>query len=381
MTRPSASDLPRAFRCPGSLVLPQARTSSPEAEAGTARHAEQQDALDAGSYDAMPAKVRALIPADATSVRAEVAVAYDLATGRGRELGVGIGRTYPALGASEIAGTADLVAIAPGRVVVVDYKGASDVGAPEQNEQLLFYALALARAHDADEVTLAIAYLATGHVTPPVTVDTLELEAFAQRLVRLQRDIDTQSIRVFSGRMPDVAEGKHCTWCPAAHACPARTALLRRLVSGEERDDLELLRPLDGATARAAYERLQAGKGLLKRIEQALYKYAGEQPIDLGGGRWFGKHTKRSNEEISGDIAHAVLEQMHGRAVADAAVERVATKAGIARALKECVPRGAVSAAERAVLAAIRDNGGARRETKETVGEFSARDLLAGGDE
>jgi hypothetical protein len=375
----TASSLPRAFRCAGSFALPQASLDSPDAAAGVDRHAEREAAINAGDLDGIPGRVRALIPADVTSVRAEVALALHLGTGRGREIGSSLDRAY-VTEPGELAGTCDFVALAPGRALILDWKSSTDVGAPDKHEQSMFYAAALARAHRLDEVTLAIYYELTGQLEH-VTVDAIELDAFVARLRDVVDEIARQAAHVRAGRMPDVAEGRHCTHCPATHACPARTALLRRLVSGQEADELELMMPLDGVTARAAYERLLAGKSLLRRVERALHAFADKQPIDLGEGRYFGKFTKRGNETIDGDEAYNVILQLHGHAVADAAVERRATKTRIRAALKAAVPPGAASAAERAVLAAIRERGGSVREEKESVGEYHVRDLLIAEEE
>lgn len=373
----TASSLPRLFACPGSAALPSARTASKWADDGNDRHADQQDAIDAGDLGEMPEKVRALIPADATSVRAEVAVAYDVATGGARELGVGIGRSYGSLAPFEIPGTADLVAIAPGRILIGDWKGFEGVDEAERNEQTLLYALAFARLYGADEVTVAIAYLGTGRVDI-AKLDTFDLDAYAGRLRLLHRDVAAQQKRVADGHMPDVSESRQCRYCPAAHACPAKVALLRRLVSGAEADELELLVPLDVETARIAYERLKAAKVLLKRIEAALYAFAAEKPIPLGQRRFFGKHTALGNEKLDGDTVYTTVRAMYGQAAADNAVIRSATKKRLKETLAavERPPGQSVAAAEKAVLEAVRAAGGAKRETREEVGEFEASPQL-----
>lgn len=369
----TASSLPRLFGCVGHVALPHARTTSEWSEAGTDRHSEQEAAIVAGDLDTMPAKVRALIPADATSIRAEVAVAYDVATGLARELGCSIGRAYEGLAPFEIPGTVDMVALAPGRALVVDWKSFEDVGPPEQNPQALFYALCFARIHGADEVTVAISYLGAGG-TRHATLDSFELETFAQRLQRVYGEAAEQKARVASGRLPDVSEGPWCKHCPAIASCPAKVALLRRIVTGQEADDLAMMFPLDAETARAAYERLQSGKNLLRRVERALYAYAHETPIDLGGGRYFGKHTKKGHEKLDGDTVWGVVAESYGRDVADMAVIRSATKKRLGDVLKQHGGKGA----DRMVLDEVRRRGGASRDEKEDVGEFTATELTEG---
>jgi hypothetical protein len=367
----SASALPRLFACPGSAALPQARTVSQWADAGTERHLEKEVAVALGDYDDLPEKVHALIPADAISVRAEVAVAYNVLTGTGRELGTGLGRKYGQLEPGEIPGTIDLLILAPGRAVIVDWKGWEDVAAPADNEQTLVYALAVARAHGLDEATVAIAYLGEGKErVPQATLDVLDLDSFASSLERLHGAIEGQFRRVQSGQMPDVSEGRQCKYCPAAHACPAKVALVRRLVTGGEADALEMMTPLDGDTAREAYIRLGHAKNLLKRIERALYAHAAETPISLGGGRFFGKRTRLGNESLDGDVVYSVLREAHGQKVADLAVTREATKKSLRAALATVTPKGGLASAEKQTLDEIRSRGGSRREEREVVEEF-----------
>lgn len=370
----SASALPRLLKCAGSAALPQANTTSEWAEAGTERHAEQEDAVNAGN---VPDDVRALV-GDDVLIRAEVALAYDIATGGGRELGVGKNRDYSGLGPFEVPGTADLLAVAADRVIVIDAKGWEDVDAAERNAQLALLALAAARAHGKEEALVAILYLRGDHrdLRDRAVLDAFDLDAFAQRLAGLHAAVAEQRARRARGELVDVAEGAHCKYCPAAHACPAKVALLQRLVRGTEADELELMLPLTPATARDAYERLQAGKGLLKRIERALYAYAANDPIPLGNGRFFGKHRELGNEKLDGPTVHDVVREKLGEAAALRAVTLSTTKKRLGEAIKSIALQGTASAIERDVLAEVRSRGGAKREETESVGEYEAEPML-----
>jgi hypothetical protein len=364
----SASALPRLFACPGSAALPQARTTSQWAEAGTERHAEKEASVVAGDLEFLPERIRAAIP-DGAEVVAEIAFAYDLATGRCRELGRGIGRNYGALAPTEIPGTVDLLAVAPDRLVVVDHKGYLAVGDAGADEQTAFYALAAAAACGKDDVTVAIGYEAR---SPSIgKLDVLDHHAFHDRLVRLVAEIGRQLAKVAAGHLPDVSEGPGCRYCPGAHACPAKVALVRRLVTGGEADDLELMLPLDDDTAREAYVRLGHAKNLLKRIERAIYARAADAPIPLGDGRYFGKRTTRGNEQLNGEVVHQVLVEKYGIETADTAVTREATKTSLKEALRFVAGKGKLTAAEKDVLAEVRARGGARREDREQLVEYS----------
>lgn len=384
MTAPrlTASALPRAFRCPGSLVLPEARTSSAWATAGTDRHAEQEHAIDAGDLSTMPDKVRRLIPADATSIRAEVAVAYDVATGAGRELGVGLERAYGDLAPFEIPGTIDVLVLAPGRALVIDWKGVEDVSEPAANEQTALYALSVARAYGLDEVTVAIAYLVTGRVEY-ATLDVFELDTFGERLRRLHLDVAAAARRIDGGALPDVSDGAHCKYCPAQHVCPAKVALVHRMASGVELDQLALLRPLDADLARVAYDRVQAAKAMLKKIEAAIYAYAAsENAIYLGDGRYLGTHRKTGNEKLDGMKVYEAARDLYGRDFADTAVVIGATKTRIKEAAKAAAPKLGKSAAaiERSILDEVRARGGSAREESVTVGVYDDPELAVAPD-
>lgn len=368
----SASALSRLFRCPGSEALPKANTTSAWAEQGTDRHAEQEERIEAGD---VPEDIRRLVGEDVL-VRAEVALAYDVATDTGRELGQGTDRAYQSLGPSEIPGTADVLAVVTDAVVIADAKGWEDVEPADRNVQIACLALAAARTYDRDEAIVAIIYLrGERRFMDHARLDAFEIDAFAARLRDLVQRVARQKDRVASGHMPDVSEGPWCRYCPAMHACPAKVTLLRRLVSGQETDEIELMRPLSVETARLAYDRLKAARGLLKRIEAALYAFAAETPIPLDDGRFFGKHEKLGNEKLNGDTVHAVVAEKFGAAVALDAVVLSATKKRLGEALKKAgVP--VIAAAERNVLAEVRARGGATREKTTTIEEFEPQRAL-----
>lgn len=370
MTRISASSLGRAFACPGSLHLPIANTSSKDAREGTARHAEQEDAIRGRDLSRLPAELAALIP-DGAVVRAEVAVAYDVSTGTTRELGTSIGRAYGTLAPFEIPGTIDLFATAPGFCLVADHKGHELVDPPTRNEQLLFGALCAAKLCGIDEAIAAISYLPTGEVVH-ATLDALDLDAFAARLRQLQFAIAAQAGK----RPPDVSENKHCKYCPSAHVCPAKVSLVKQLARGED----VLLEPLTVDTAALAYERLGHAKRLLRRIEDAIFAFARDRPIPLKNGNVLGVHEKLGNETLDGDTVWKVVEDMFGRDVADAAVVRDATKKRLEEALK-CAGVLPVAKHKAAVLAAVKKLGGIDRKRTMDVVEYPAEPALGTGDE
>lgn len=372
MLRMTGSALPRAFACPGSLSLPMANTRSKDADDGTSRHAEQADAVIRGDLSGLPAELAALIPAGAT-VRAEVAVAYDVSTGTARELGVNLGRAYGQLGPFEIPTSIDLAATAPGFLLVADHKGYEEVDPPDKNEQVLFEALCAHRlwGDGLDSMTACVSYLPTTNVVR-AELDVFALDLFAARLRQLHLDVADQGRR----RVPDVAENKHCKYCPAAAACPAKTALLRRLVDGTEADELL---PMTEERAALAYERLGHAKRLLRRIEDAVFAYARDTPVKLRNGNILGPHRKLGNEQLDGDVVHRVLLERFGRELADAGVKREASKTQLERALK-VGGVAAVATVKNEVLAEVRKRGGATRKETVDVCEYPPERAIGDGD-
>jgi hypothetical protein len=364
----SASALPRLLTCPGSVALPQARLANAYADEGADGHAEVEAALRSGDLSALPDQIRALV--EGCTLEVERPLAYDVATGEARWLSA-IGRDYGAA-PFEIPGTPDLVAVGSDRVVVADWKLYQDIGAPSASSQLLLYALAVARIVGVEKVDLAVWYRGTGRVAT-VEVDVFDLDTFAVRLRTLHTRVAEQQRRVTSGTLPDVSEGPHCRHCPAINSCPAKVALLRRITSGEEASEAELMIPLDEHTAGEAYRRWRAAKHLMSHVERAIHAYAAERPIPIGDGKVYGPRRIQGNEKLDGDVVYQVVEALHGRPVADAAVVRNATKSRLKEALALAVDKGGAAKAERAVLAEVRKRGGVSTRETEKWEEYTLR--------
>jgi hypothetical protein len=383
----TASAIARLLACPGSSSLPQARTTSEYADAGTARHAAIATAIDmrlAGEPHEPPAEfadlIEAIIGFVPTFGRPEVKLGYNPATGEGRELGIGADRDYGAL-SGEMVGTADVLAVEEHHVVVLDWKSRAAVASAQTNPQLAFLALAACAAYGKSAARVEIIYLRDGHPWRDVAeLDHLDLEAFRWQLVDLRTRVEEQQAVAATGRMPNVSQGSHCQYCPATHACPASAALVRRLAAGDEQRDLDLLMPLDDETAAYAYERLHLAEGLLRRIRSALYARAAQAPFRLRNGKMLGTATHLGNESIDGDVAYEVLLAQRGHAAADAAVTRHATKKAIKAALKAALAPGETLAkAESSTLAEIRKRNGATRPTKTDVIEYDPERTLGEG--
>ncbi len=370
MIRLSASGAPRALACPASLVYPQHRYDTKHAAAGTGRHADSEVAIDMGDEeDVLPARVIAMLEPDDVKAT-ECAFAYDCATGTARELGYGR-ESYKNLSPFEIPGCLDLIIRSPRRIIVVDKKGYERVGPAESNEQTLTYALMVARAYGYDEVTVVI-YYEIGGVDVAV-LSALDLDGHAERLKALLVDVARAQVEPTKF----LAMGRWCKYCPAFLSCPKQHALTLEVGSGNMAMQIESRIPFDDdEDAAKAFDLLQRVKMIAARIQAGLYARAGQRPIPLLNGNVLGPIEKQGNERLDGDIVYQVIRDQHGQGIADAAVERKATKKRIGEALVFAGSKGERAKLERAVLDEVRNRGGAKREAKTVIEEYEPQALL-----
>jgi hypothetical protein len=345
---PTFSALERAAACPGSVVIPATGDVSTYAEDGNAKHdyleAVQRDGLatalaaakgelrqwaEALAYDELPLEVGAYA--------AEVAFSFDTFAGTARELGRGIGRAYPELGPSEVAGTVDLVGLADDgeTVIVIDWKtGSQPVTAAHRNWQMRAGAVAAARAYDRSRAVVQVAYLAHGY-TDSATFDSWELESAAQELATLVALWHSQAQR----ERPALTRGPHCRYCPGFDSCPAQHELLQ--IAVRRPDDLAQETEValtNGGRARA-YEIRQQLALLVKRLGERVDAHAAVRPIDLGNGRFYGFAPGKRAVQDATRARDVLLEAgVPAEAVAAAVTETTelhTTVGGIDKALKK----------------------------------------------
>lgn len=120
----------------------------------------------------------------------------------------------------DMFGTADCSIVEEfGRLQVIDYKyGAGVAVDPEDNTQLLYYALGIAHKYDYNfnEVVLTIIQPRAPHERGPVrewviTID--ELLAWKQKFI--------EGVARVNDPLADFSAGDWCRWCPGAVMCPA----------------------------------------------------------------------------------------------------------------------------------------------------------------
>ncbi len=230
---PTASYLIRAVLCVGSVVIPSHLTSSDSAERGHWRHEYLADVPEIGKEAALakiPERFREMcrriqldgLPLDPSYVR-EIAIGYDFATGKAREIGRRINRQYGQLGLLEIAGSADVAWLSGDMVVVADFKGHSDTIDLAHHWQLRFLALVLCRLWGKSRAVIQrYRIMYDGSHIPSQLLLTEEMHQETESV--LLRFIDRwlqACLDVDAGRSPAVSMGEtQCTYCDAFFSCP-----------------------------------------------------------------------------------------------------------------------------------------------------------------
>lgn len=353
----TASALNRLRNCPPSAVLPRAENHSVWADAGHSEHDELSAFTDEHPF-------AHLIPRGA---RAEVKLSYDVAARTGKIIGEGVGRDYGSPGPFEIVGSCDVLGSERDRVVVIDWKtGHADVEPAASNWQLWFYALAAARALGKSEATVIVVYTQSSRVDQ-YDIDALELADFAGSLERLHVRVAEVKAALDRGETMETREGPWCKHCASKHVCPSKVALIGQLgglqVIGEA---------VTKETAAKAYEQVVRVEALVRDAKKRLETFVDEQgPIDLGGGRMYGRYVRKGNERLSGDVAVQAIAEVVGESAkefASVAIERSTTKAAIERAAKQI---GCKRGTAPAVIRRIRELGGATNAADSMpIGEY-----------
>jgi hypothetical protein len=367
----TGSGLERVSVCAAAGVLPRVETSSEYAARGHAIHAFLEGVNRVGrekALEAVPEDLRsacealdtAKLPTDPSRYAAEVAFAFDPNTGKGRELGRGIGRRYD-VNDGEIAGTADVIALLEDDgVFVSDFKsGWSRRTAARDSLQLRFYALAAARAYGRSRAVVQVIRVFEDGTTwtDEAALDAFDLDSFALELGALAAMLEGHRRLYAEGGEPPLVEGSHCTWCPAFSRCPAKTALLRAAA-------LEAPSPSEitpGLAARA-YGRLKLYKAAVEKAEEILKTYARAHAIPLEGGMVYGVRYD-STKDLDGQVAQSALEALFGES-ARAGIKVEVSQAGVKRAvlayLKDHPDAGTQKALIDQALAEIEKRGGLR---------------------
>lgn len=416
----TGSSIERLIRCASSIGLSHIHFATAFSERGTVIHSYLEGCADGDrelALAAVPEEWRdACAAIDLSgldihlSLTAEVAIAYDVETDTARELGRGAGRVYETVTDSEIPCCLDVVGVreeevqvSPGvylqrkrRIgLVVDWKTGwlTRKKRVENDWQLKFGALAVARLYDLDVVEVQLINLSEGK--PYVQRRVYTIVDLAQIAVEVgefyDRAVEVRSLHA-AGKLPAKYElGEWCEQCPARDLCPARLSLVRAAL---DRKPADIARLSDEEVA-DLYRRLTNAKRLINQtLEQlkGIVMAPGRGPVFLseesdGKLRYLAPIVSEGNEQVDGPITYEVVAKMLGEEYARIAAPPDATKKGIKAAVRKAredgrVRRGYGEKTEKAILAELRKRGGAtKRAPKMRAEEIVVEKELPGVDD
>lgn len=362
---PSGSALDRAKACPGSFALPRTRfDDSADSTFGTNVHAFIVASREFGRDTALadliadndgerPAHYAFCerIPFDQLPQggRCEVAFAYDVTTGKARELVVNGPREYADLSADEIPMTLDLVGQLDGVAIYVDWKtGYGTLKPPGESMQLRAGALAVARARGLSSARAAFFRLKDdgSFWAEWVEFDCFDLEDIASELTAIVAEVRAERAKYHEMKTADFLRlrvGDHCKYCESFGRCPEQAGLASQLVMYEGPGELT------AQTASEAWKVIERYDAISERIRQSLREFAKLTPFSTGPGKELRAvdvgFTSKPNltetvrivaevidaaggQGIGRDIASAMIEQSISLKAIDGAVARAASLLG-----------------------------------------------------
>jgi hypothetical protein len=288
--------------------------------------------------------------AEGWTLASEVPIAYAPATGAGRALPKGGHRAYGSVKPHEIAGTADIVGLKPGRLLVADFK--TGRGAKEHEAidtpQLRALAVGFAAIYGAESAEVALIHVEPGDY------EVSRGELYAWDLEETAEQLRALALTEEATPRP----GPHCAsqWCPIRAVCPATRAALERIHSEAAAHFPDAMLVVDSDDkARAARVALRLYDEAAERLKESLHGYVRSRgAIDLGDGTRYGL-TVQSRERVTLDADAVALLRDHG---ALDAVEYRTSKEAIKRALATVYPgRGNATKRLRALLDELRSGG------------------------
>lgn len=212
----SASSSDRWMNCPGSIQLSEKappQIESSYAREGTLAH-ECLELLLTGEVVADPIYTAEMIGHASSAVE----TIFDM-TPKGATI-IAEQKVDLSFIAPEMFGTLDCAIIEHfGTLKIIDYKyGAGYAVDPEDNSQLLYYALGIAHLYDYNfkDVELVIIQPRAFHPDGPVRSWTCSMEYLLEWSEAL-----ALAVEFTKGKDAPINPGSWCKWCPAAIICPA----------------------------------------------------------------------------------------------------------------------------------------------------------------
>ena len=240
--RLSGSKIERALLCPGSVQLEETvpRTTNEAAERGTTIH-EIAEAVMRGQDLSVVHADKPQDWIDEAKGYAHTVYEYTKEWAKKRMVELNTSTGLQAIHES-LGGTADYVAIGSGRLLVADLKTGRSIVNPDNNPQLLTYALGAAlqlKAPKSIAITLGIyqsGQLKTWHC------DYTALEQWREVLSELAE-------KVWARNPQRTPSNKACQWCNAKAICPELSNAAIELASQSAKSDFAIIHEKDDLLA------------------------------------------------------------------------------------------------------------------------------------
>lgn len=396
--RVTGSKVHRVWKCPASAVLPQSGAYQPELEPflakGKAVHAflhragkvERAVALAEAPKDVLPLCEALQLEDLPVGLGTEVSYAWNWVDGSARELGRdlplrpgdgGVDYDHPSIQppvdwTREIPLTLDVVGVAvadpggPGngervevkaRGYVGDYKsGHTKYPAPDKFGQTLLGALCIANLYGCDDVVVELINIHDdgGHHSVRRTVNTWDLQAFADELQEAMDRLTTAQLEGWPNAFEDEpapVEGPWCDYCSAYKNCPQKIALVRAIPQelvqlgvrpGQDPSGPALeVRPgaITVRNAAAAWEAIERIEDVLGRAKAEICGIASFEDVPLSDGRVIGRIVTEKRK-ANGRIAAQLLEQRYGRKEMEERVDISVTLGALRQAVVANIKQG-----------------------------------------
>lgn len=342
--RTSGSNFHRTVACPGSAALPRIDEEKGEpANKGTELHAFLENCLTIGRENALkqvPDKyVNACLAIDISLLpagqpdewSAEVIYAYNWKTGTCRVIQSDVPRSQWNLTEFEIPSVSDVNGVRGDTIWTYDYKTGRKASEPAiSNYQLKLLGVSSATAFRKSTARVGIIQI-SDDADP--TFDHAEFDEFDLALIKgeirqvmekAQRAVDEYE----AGRMPKLAVGSHCTYCPCARICPARTELVKAFLddpsalTGDAARGVMPVYTLSPEEAGKAYTAIVLMMESLKQAKSAIEQIVeGGIIIPLPSGKVLASVIS-SRELVIGPKVHEVAIKRYGTELAEKVIRR-----------------------------------------------------------
>lgn len=170
----------------------------------------------------------------------------------------------------DLYGTNDCVIVDPfNKVWVIDFKYGKGISvSPENNSQLLFYALGALQENDVSKVELVI-------VQPRLEPQVKTWEVPVGRMEEFEKELKA-AVGLTRGNNPPAKAGDHCRFCPASKTCITLRNEAYAVAQVEFKEDEEIILPTPSELTPEQIAQVLSGASLLSHWVSQVSTYAND---------------------------------------------------------------------------------------------------------